>query len=80
MSEWIKCEDRLPELDTTVWIRMPGDQMIVAERSSSTDGWEWGNCYGSQYFSDGVWACAQCELDDAYDPTHWMPLPQPPTA
>ena len=36
MSEWIKCSDELPPLDTPAWLRMDGDVMIIGERASST--------------------------------------------
>lgn len=29
MSDWIKVSDKLPELDTPVWLRMPENIMIV---------------------------------------------------
>jgi hypothetical protein len=77
VSEWKKCEDELPPFDLPVWIHLPGGQIIIGERSNSTDGWLWGNCYGNAYFHDGAWVSNECEIDDDYEPTHWQPLPQP---
>lgn len=54
MSNWIKCEDELPPFDLPVWLQLPGGQIIIGERSSGTDGWLWGNCYGNAYFHDGA--------------------------
>ncbi len=77
MSEWIKCSDKLPELDTPVWLRMDGDVMIIGERASSTDGWMWAACYG-QYFDKGKWEVVDNDPDGEHEPTHWQPLPSPP--
>ncbi len=75
---WVKCEDRLPELDTPVWIRTNDDVMVIAERGSSTDGWMWSACYG-HFFSNGKWDAVDSDASDQYEPTHWMPLPLPPS-
>lgn len=79
MSDWIKCSDRLPELDTPVWLRMPENIMIVGERSSSTDGWMWAACYGFYFNAIGEWDANESDASDEYEPTHWQPLPAPPT-
>jgi hypothetical protein len=80
MSEWIKCSDRLPDLDTPVWLRMPENIMILGERGSSTDGWMWSACYGVYFNSDGEWDACESDASDEHEPTHWQPLPAPPTA
>lgn len=79
MSGWIKCSDRLPELDTPVWLRMADDIMVVGERSSSTDGWMWAAVYGFYFNQDGQWDASESDASDEYEPTHWQPLPAPPT-
>ena len=79
MSEWIKCSDRLPELDTPVWLRMPENIMLVGERGSSTDGWMWARCYDFYFNADGKWDSNESDASDEYEPTHWQPLPTPPT-
>ena len=79
MSEWIKCSDKLPELDTPVWLRMDEDVMIIGERASSTDGWIWAACYG-HYFDKGKWEVVESDASDEHEPTHWQALPSPPGA
>lgn len=75
---WIETSKQLPPFDVPVWTSMPSGEMIIAERSSSTDGWMWGNCYGNAYFSEGAWRSSECAIDDDYEPTHWQYLPVPP--
>ena len=64
MSNWIKCSDRLPELDIHVLVAVeffgPGDwrQSIGAIDSRN----------GAQWWLKG----------SSFIPTHWMPLPSPP--
>ena len=79
MSQWIKCSDELPELDTPVWLRMDEDLMIIGERASGTDGWMWAACYGF-YFDEGKWQTVDNDASDEHEPTHWQPLPTPPGA
>lgn len=52
-----------------------------------SDAWEmsWGIQIG--HFEDGMWLCGEGEVEDGeldedgveLSPTHWMPLPEPPT-
>jgi hypothetical protein len=78
-DRWIPVTERLPEMDVPVWLAEAGD-IYVGGRSDSGDGWLWCNCYCSHYFTDKGWACGDMEMDDDYQPTHWMPLPEPPDA
>ena len=64
---WIPVEERLPETGVDVLVMFPHN-MAVASRDmgewvvNSGDGW-----------------CTDVNLsDDEKEPTHWMPLPQPP--
>jgi len=41
--------------------------------------WLWGNAYSSIWHTGVNWD-ADNETDDDYQPTHWMSLPNPPTA
>ncbi|HGM5304197.1 TPA: DUF551 domain-containing protein [Serratia marcescens] len=65
MSEWIKCSERMPELDKRVLLYF-----------GSYDGHIEDGCIGDDgdgpyhYFFDGD------SLQQ--EPTHWMPLPEPP--
>ncbi|MBS7559958.1 DUF551 domain-containing protein [Pseudomonas sp. RC4D1] len=65
MSDWIKVSDRLPEPDTLVLCT-------------------------SEFFGAGDWRCAVGAIDRnnnycwwlkgaSWTPTHWQPLPSPPT-
>lgn len=53
--------------------------MIVGERSSSTDGWMWAACYGLYFNASGEWDAVESDASDEHEPTHWQPLPNPPT-
>ena len=67
MSEWISVKDRLPEynIKCLVYIPQPGyyPKIIVAYYSSTKNIWI--GTEGSIYYN--------------HRPTHWMPLPSPPT-
>ena len=75
--EWISVEDRLPPLDRIVWLFRPKYGPFIGCRTDDGDGWLWANSYGSQYWHEGKWE-GDAEIDDDYDVTHWMPLPDPP--
>jgi hypothetical protein len=77
MSEWTAVSDRLPDFDVPVFI---WPQAGVFLRSNDTEGWLWANCYDTWWYDDkkNEWAAWDAECDDDYEPTHWMPLPEPP--
>lgn len=80
-SGWISTEDSLPAF------------IEGRDYSETVIGWD-GSCLGihRRYYIEGegwLWARAgyvglgclsgtECEVDDDYNVTHWMPLPQPP--
>ncbi|EKS1846891.1 DUF551 domain-containing protein [Cronobacter malonaticus] len=76
MSEWIKCSERMPELDTVViggFLGWDGNfvyDCFARSSKASDDGWVWVYC---EQFGRGDWL-----HDDEYEITHWMPLPAPP--
>lgn len=80
-SGWVPVSERLPELDVPVWLWEPGRGAWIGERGDVGDGWLWGNCYGSEYWNTANerWATSSNEADDDYQPTHWQPLPAPPS-
>ncbi len=79
--EWMPIENGLPPIDQPVWMRLEHGSIIVGARGEDSDGWLWGNCYGSQYFDTrtNAWNAGDCEADDDYTVTHWQPLPAAPT-
>ena len=64
-SEWISLIDRVPDEDVDVLVIEEEGGMLVASRNHRGN---WGHAFGSGGPTDGqAW------------PTHWMPLPEPPT-
>ena len=74
--EWIKVEDRLPDLGVNVLAMEKNHTEIgvYALCEMADDNNElctpWCNCYGD--------VNGDAEFDDEYVVTHWMPLPEPP--
>lgn len=68
-EEWIRVEDRLPEIGDKVLIYFGAiDNILMATVGVDYDG----NVIFFGYYRD----CYSC--DHAEDITHWMPLPKPP--
>lgn len=73
-NTWIPCSERLPETADNVLAILEGTRQIM----SYFDFDEGGQTHK-------VWAIVYDGLDgegfydDNYEPTHWMPLPEPPT-
>ena len=85
---WIPCSERLPDLETPVWLlcwyKGRDDKQrpnpFIGCRTDSGDGWIWADCMGSANLSvdePWKWICDDAEMDD-YEPTHWQPLPEGP--
>lgn len=78
--DWIDVKERTPDLiegkdySENVLAVLNGRLAVMAYCYIKDDdgGWfyAWANCYGN---IDG-----ECEWDDNYNVTHWMPLPDPP--
>ncbi len=77
MGEWISVKDRLPEKQDPVLVYVPpcshnGEEYIgyvgMAYYTYSVNGGWWGGTDGSVYGAIGI----------IPNPTHWMPLPEPP--
>lgn len=68
MGEWISVKDRLPKKYQYVLAAFPNGEMVVA-------------CV-FDYDEDVVYWRVQIDMgwesDMDFDPTHWMPLPEPP--
>lgn len=75
----------LPEMGVPVWLYQPGRGIWIGGRGevNAEEGWLWGNSHGdcsSTASQDGLlWHSHTLEVDDDYQPTHWMLLPQPPS-
>jgi hypothetical protein len=65
MSDWIPTTRDLPFVDDHVLIYCP-----LLEPDEVT---------GAARQENGMWACDDGQLLGATEPTHWMPLPAPPT-
>jgi hypothetical protein len=64
-GEWISVLDRLPEM---------GERVIVGH---SSDGWV---SIGHRHLTGALLHWDGDDSEELYDPTHWMPLPEPPPA
>ncbi len=74
--EWISVKDRLPESDEEVLVYNPRDGINLGEFDSE----EVRGYYekdGSYFITNSGWD-VQYEWAPHENPTHWMPLPQPP--
>lgn len=77
MSNWIKVEDRLPELRKAVLVYAPGMKepitcMYYDPESDSAEFGEWVS--EPSVPGRGGWVSLT-----ASEVTHWMPLPEPPS-
>ena len=83
-SNWIACAAELPPLDLPVWLWFGQGKLqnlIIGCRALNGGDWFWCNCYGAQWWDAkrGQWDAGDAEMDDDYKPTHWLPLPTPPS-
>ena len=74
--DWISTKDRTPELlegrnySPNVFAWCNDELMVMSYVYINNDGWFWASANGDIY--------GHAELDDDYQPIHWMPLPEPP--
>lgn len=90
MTEWTDCKDRLPAINQVVIVCYPsgydgsplyawGARCDGCEDEHGNDAWCWGIGAPTFGISPGMDAGHNgIEVDDDYDVTHWMPLPEPP--
>ena len=64
MSNWIKCDERMPE----------AEEMVLCYVN---DG-EWINTVGYYVPCFNTWLVYYLGLVDVFKVSHWMPLPEPP--
>lgn len=70
MSEWIKCSDRLPDIEQRV--------LAISEESSEEENMHVGWREKDRFHEKG-WYWTHYDYLEWYRVTHWMPLPQEPT-
>lgn len=78
IMEWISVKDKLPDELQTVWACNNETNFVALACLTYYDGWIWAISNGTIYSEDGK-IISECELDDDYDFTHWMPLPELPS-
>lgn len=74
--EWISVKDRIPEDGVWVLCVDTSKRMVVAKCERQTSYYS-PHSFESpgEWISWDSWHCCGSEADD---PTHWMPLPEPP--
>lgn len=77
LEQWVSVKDKLPEENETVWAYNINDKFIALACLVYVDGWLWAVSNGSIYTDRGN-IISECELDDEYEFTHWIPLPKVP--
>jgi len=79
-NNWISVEEKLPDMiegktySENVLVFCDGEVMVMAFGYMDFDddgGYGWSNCYGD--------INGDPEYDADYHPTHWQPIPKPPT-
>lgn len=75
--EWMSIKDSLPDENETVWAYNINNNSIYLAALVYSDGWLWAVSNGSVY-TEGRNIVSECELDDQYEFTHWIPLPKLP--
>ena len=76
-SEWILCDEDMPEVDETVWITNGCGWTALGCLVECEGGYCWAVTNGIIYEEDGK-IVSECELDDDYDVVYWQKLPNPP--
>ena len=79
--EWIKCSEKTPPEKEPVWLFDGKDMWIGSYEYCDDDpgGWFYGKGYGLTWNQfHGKHELTDNEWDDDYQPSHWMPLPEPP--
>lgn len=66
IMEWIKCSDRLPEIETDV---------LITGLLGRCRFYEIAGIFGE---SEHNWYAQSTANTPRFKPTHWMPLPKPP--
>lgn len=76
--EWIDVNERLPnELDTVWMYNVYTNFIALGAHVFVGDGYVWSKSNNLIYEEDGL-IFSECEIDDDYEITHWIPLPELP--
>ena len=77
MSDWIKCSDRLPDYNEKVlvcFVKVLGTQQLTTAELNHQK-----RCASPESLDyDDIWY-VEVGWGHKIKPTHWQPLPQPPT-
>lgn len=76
MSEWISFKTATPGWRTPVWVNSDYGVLIAA----LFPGEGWCEICDPPVFYQGEWLIDGYEVSEHLEPTHWMPLPAPPSA
>jgi len=68
MNEWIPVTERLPEQGKYVLVRYKSNDMAVACVFDFDENMAFGRAMADEAYA------SDCD----FEPTHWMPLPEPP--
>lgn len=74
---WISLKEKHPEENQTVWACNINTGYVALCCLVYEDGWLWAKSNGLIYSENGK-IVSECETDDDYDFTHWIPLPELP--
>lgn len=78
MTEWVKCTERMPAVDSIVMIRGHNGMMGFARAAGGPSGYRWWDAYSVDGF-DWRWKFEMDYEDDAFlGVTHWAPCPEQP--
>ena len=76
MSKWISVDDELPTTDRSVLVVENQGYMSTAAYYGIKIGWIAESFGENSYYNDGDYMNSSSKID--CNPTHWMPLPEPP--
>lgn len=76
--KWINIQEKLPELDKTVWLYDKNNNWIYigVRIHVINEGWLWARSYDGVYIEENE-IKADAHFDDI-QPTHWHPFPKVP--
>lgn len=77
MDNWISVNEDTPSDGVPVFA-WDGKKMFLSVYCYvEHEGWFWGAVYSTPWENQKGWDC-DCEIDDEYNVTHWIPFPEQP--